>query len=93
MRDIRGRGISMIFQEPMTSLNPVIKVGRQITEVLMRHQNLSTKEARQRALDLLDAVRIPKPSYTIDTYAHELSGGMKQRVMIARSRLPASPAC
>ena len=83
MRDIRGRGISMIFQEPMTSLNPVIKVGRQITEVLMRHQNLSTKEARQRALDLLDAVRIPKPSYTIDTYAHELSGGMKQRVMIA----------
>ena len=83
MRDIRGRGISMIFQEPMTSLNPVIKVGRQITEVLMRHQNLSTKEARQRALDLLDAVRIPEPSYTIDTYAHELSGGMKQRVMIA----------
>ena len=83
MRDIRGSGISMIFQEPMTSLNPVVRVGRQITEVLMRHQNMSAKQARQRALDLLDAVRIPKPSYTIDTYAHELSGGMKQRVMIA----------
>ncbi len=83
MRDIRGSGISMIFQEPMTSLNPVVRVGRQITEVLMRHQNMSAKQARERALDLLDAVRIPKPSYTIDTYAHELSGGMKQRVMIA----------
>ncbi len=83
MRDIRGSGISMIFQEPMTSLNPVVKVGKQITEVLMRHQNMSAKQARERALDLLDAVRIPQPSYTIDTYAHELSGGMKQRVMIA----------
>lgn len=83
MRDIRGRGISMIFQEPMTSLNPVVKVGRQISEVLMRHQNMSKVQARQRALDLLDAVKIPKPTYTLDTYAHELSGGMKQRVMIA----------
>ena len=83
MRNIRGRGISMIFQEPMTSLNPVLKVGRQISEVLMRHRNLSAREARERALDLLEAVRIPKPDYTIDTYAHELSGGMKQRVMIA----------
>ncbi|MXY14455.1 MAG: ABC transporter ATP-binding protein, partial [Proteobacteria bacterium] len=83
MRDIRGSGISMIFQEPMTSLNPVVKVGKQITEVLMRHQSMSAKQARERALDLLDAVRIPQPSYTIDTYAHELSGGMKQRVMIA----------
>ena len=83
MRDIRGSGISMIFQEPMTSLNPVVRVGRQITEVLMRHQHMSAKQARERAMDLLDAVKIPKPSYTIDTYAHELSGGMKQRVMIA----------
>lgn len=83
MRDIRGSGISMIFQEPMTSLNPVVKVGRQISEVLMRHQNMTKTQAHQRALDLLDAVKIPKPSYTIDTYAHELSGGMKQRVMIA----------
>ena len=83
MRDIRGSGISMIFQEPMTSLNPVVKVGKQISEVLIRHQNMSKQQARQRALDLLGAVKIPKPFYTIDTYAHELSGGMKQRVMIA----------
>ena len=83
MRDVRGSGISMIFQEPMTSLNPVVKVGRQISEVLMRHQNMSRAQARRRVLDLLNAVRIPRPSYTIDTYAHELSGGMKQRVMIA----------
>jgi len=83
LRDIRGSGISMIFQEPMTSLNPVVKVGKQISEVLLRHQSMSKAQARQRALDLLDAVKIPKPGYTIDTYAHELSGGMKQRVMIA----------
>ena len=83
MRDIRGSGISMIFQEPMTSLNPVVKVGKQITEVLMRHKKMSKEQARKRALDLLDAVKIPKPAYTIDTFAHELSGGMKQRVMIA----------
>ncbi len=83
MRDIRGSGISMIFQEPMTSLNPVVKVGKQIGEVLIRHQNMSKAQARQRALDLLDAVNIKDPAHTIDTYAHELSGGMKQRVMIA----------
>ncbi len=83
LRDIRGSGISMIFQEPMTSLNPVVKVGKQISEVLMRHQSMSKAQARQRALNLLDAVKIPKPGYAIDTYAHELSGGMKQRVMIA----------
>jgi len=83
LRDIRGSGISMIFQEPMTSLNPVVKVGKQISEVLIRHQSMSKAQARQRALDLLDAVKIPKPGYAIDTYAHELSGGMKQRVMIA----------
>jgi len=83
MRDIRGSGISMIFQEPMTSLNPVVKVGKQISEVLIRHQGMSKAQARQRALDLLDAVNIKNPSHTIDTYAHELSGGMKQRVMIA----------
>lgn len=83
MRDIRGSGISMIFQEPMTSLNPVVKVGKQISEVLIRHQDMSKKQARQRALDLLDAVNIKNPAHTIDTFAHELSGGMKQRVMIA----------
>lgn len=83
MRDIRGSGISMIFQEPMTSLNPVVKVGKQIFEVLIRHQSMSKRQARQRALDLLNAVKIPKPAHTIDSYAHELSGGMRQRVMIA----------
>ena len=83
MRDIRGSGISMIFQEPMTSLNPVVKVGKQISEVLIRHQDMSKAQARQRALDLLDAVNIKNPAHTIDTFAHELSGGMKQRVMIA----------
>ena len=83
MRDIRGSGISMIFQEPMTSLNPVVKVGKQIAEVLIRHQNMSKTQARRRALDLLDAVNIKNPAHTINTFAHELSGGMKQRVMIA----------
>lgn len=83
MRDIRGSGISMIFQEPMTSLNPVVRVGKQISEVLIRHKDMTKAQARQRALDLLDAVNIKDPSHTIDTYAHELSGGMKQRVMIA----------
>ncbi len=83
MRNIRGSGISMIFQEPMTSLNPVTKVGKQIAEVLIRHKGMSKLQARQRALDLLDAVNIKNPAHTIDTYAHELSGGMKQRVMIA----------
>ncbi|MBT8125537.1 MAG: ABC transporter ATP-binding protein [Gammaproteobacteria bacterium] len=83
MRDIRGSGISMIFQEPMTSLNPVVKVGKQISEVLIRHKGMSKAQARQRALDLLDAVNIKDPAHTIDTFAHELSGGMKQRVMIA----------
>lgn len=83
MRDIRGSGISMIFQEPMTSLNPVVKVGRQISEVLIRHRKMPRTQARQRVLDLLDAVKIPRPSQTIDMFAHELSGGMKQRVMIA----------
>ena len=83
MRDIRGSGISMIFQEPMTSLNPVVKVGKQISEVLIRHKGMGKAQARQRALDLLDAVNIKDPAHTIDTFAHELSGGMKQRVMIA----------
>ena len=83
MRDIRGSGISMIFQEPMTSLNPVVRVGKQITEVLLRHRHIDNTEARQRALHLLDSVKIPNPAHTIDSYAHELSGGMRQRVMIA----------
>ena len=83
MRDIRGSGISMIFQEPMTSLNPVVRVGKQISEVLIRHRSMTRAQARKHVLDLLEAVRIPRPSQTIDMYAHELSGGMKQRVMVA----------
>ena len=83
MRDIRGSGISMIFQEPMTSLNPVVRVGKQISEVLIRHRGMTRAQARGHVLDLLEAVQIPRPPQTIDMYAHELSGGMKQRVMIA----------
>ncbi|MGY0021736.1 ABC transporter ATP-binding protein [Streptomyces sp. YJ-C3] len=83
LRSLRGRRLSMIFQEPMTSLNPVLTIGRQITEVLVRHQKLSKKDARARAVELLDLVGIPAPDRRIDEYPHQLSGGMRQRVMIA----------
>lgn len=83
MRKIRGNQIGMIFQEPMTSLNPVFTVGNQIAEALILHKQMSKKEARQRTLDLLDEVGIPTPHINIDAYPHELSGGQKQRVMIA----------
>lgn len=83
MRHIRGNNISMIFQEPMTSLNPVFTVGYQIEEVLKLHQKLSPKDARAKALDLLNQVGIPNPSQKINSYPHEMSGGQKQRVMIA----------
>jgi peptide/nickel transport system ATP-binding protein len=83
MRQIRGREISMIFQEPMTSLNPVFTVGYQISEVLRRHEGLSRADARQRAVELLDLVRIPAPEQRVDEYPHQMSGGMRQRVMIA----------
>jgi peptide/nickel transport system ATP-binding protein len=83
MRDVRGKDISMVFQEPMTSLNPVFRIGRQITEVLRRHERLSRAAARDRALELLSLVGIPAPESRIDDYAHQLSGGMRQRVMIA----------
>ena len=83
MRRIRGNKISMIFQEPMTSLNPVFTVGYQIAETLRLHQGLSKKEAFDRALDLLDQVGIPNPRARINAYPHEMSGGQKQRVMIA----------
>ncbi|NDV00048.1 ABC transporter ATP-binding protein [Pseudoroseicyclus tamaricis] len=82
-RRLRGNALSMIFQEPMTALNPVLTVGRQIGEVLELHQGLSGHEARQRALDMLRAVQIPAPERRLDNYPHELSGGMRQRVMIA----------
>ena len=83
LREIRGREISMIFQEPMTSLNPVFSIGYQVCEVLGRHQGLGRAEARQRAIELLDLVRIPAPAVRVDEYPHQLSGGMRQRVMIA----------
>lgn len=83
MRSIRGNDISVIFQEPMTSLNPVFRVGKQISEALILHQNLSKKEARERSIQLLRDVKIPRPTKVIDDYPHQLSGGMRQRVMIA----------
>ncbi|HUN11786.1 MAG TPA: ABC transporter ATP-binding protein, partial [Rhabdaerophilum sp.] len=83
MRAIRGNEISMIFQEPMTSLNPVLTIGRQIGESLQLHQNLSAKEAHARAVEMLRLVGIPAPERRVDEYPHQLSGGMRQRVMIA----------
>nr|PZN10236.1 MAG: peptide ABC transporter ATP-binding protein [Caldicoprobacter oshimai] len=83
MRKIRGNDISMIFQEPMTSLNPVFTVGYQISEVIMQHQNVSKKEALERAIEMLRMVKIPLPEKRIKQYPHQLSGGMRQRVMIA----------
>ena len=83
LRRVRGREISFVFQEPMTSLNPVFTVGRQIGEVLRRHLGLSRAEARARTIELLELVRIPAPERRLDDYPHQLSGGMRQRVMIA----------
>jgi oligopeptide/dipeptide ABC transporter ATP-binding protein len=83
MRNIRGNDIAMIFQEPMSSLNPVFKVGDQIMESLRLHQGLSRKEARERAIQMLRLVGIPIPEQRVDEYPHQLSGGMRQRVMIA----------
>ena len=83
MRDIRGNDIAMIFQEPMTSLSPVHTVGNQISEAIMLHQNTEKKEARERAIDALNKVRLPRPDRQVDAYPHELSGGMRQRAMIA----------
>ena len=83
MRDIRGDKISMIFQEPMTSLNPVLTIGRQIGEVLELHRHCTKVEARSRILELLKMVNIPEPESRIDEYPHQLSGGMRQRIMIA----------
>lgn len=83
MQDIRGNKISMIFQEPMTSLNPVFTVGKQISESIMRHEKLSKKEAEKKVIEMLELVGIPSPETRIKDYPHQLSGGMRQRVMIA----------
>lgn len=83
MRKIRGKDISMIFQEPMTSLNPVFTVGNQVAEAIRIHQGASKAEARKRTIELFDEVGIPDPEQRVDTYPHQMSGGQKQRVMIA----------
>ena len=83
MRRLRGDAISMVFQEPMTSLNPVLTVGRQIAETVRLHQGLSSRAARERAVAMLELVGIPSPLQRVREYPHQLSGGMRQRVMIA----------
>ena len=83
MNDIRGKDISMIFQEPMTSLNPVLTIGYQLQEVLFNHKNISKAEAREKSIALLKSVGISRSEKLIDEYPHQLSGGMRQRVMIA----------
>ena len=83
MMSIRGNDISMIFQEPMTSLNPVFTVGNQIMESIMLHQKLDKKQARDKAIEMIKLVGIPRAEAIVDSYPHELSGGMRQRIMIA----------
>jgi oligopeptide/dipeptide ABC transporter ATP-binding protein len=83
LENIRGREIAMIFQDPMTSLNPTLRIGTQITEVLRRHLNMTRDEARKRAVELLEEVHIPNAASRLDDYPHRYSGGMRQRVMIA----------
>ncbi|HXM17591.1 MAG TPA: ABC transporter ATP-binding protein [Candidatus Tumulicola sp.] len=83
MRHIRGNKISMIFQDPMTSLNPVLTIGEQIAETIMLHQHKNRRQAYERAIEMLDVVRIPEAASRIKNYPHQFSGGMRQRVMIA----------
>jgi len=90
MRNIRGNDIAMIFQEPMTSLNPVFTIGSQIIEAVVLHQKVGEKEARNRTIEMLKLVGIPDPEQRIDVYPHQMSGGMRQRVMIAMA-LSCSP--
>jgi len=90
LREIRGGAISVIFQDPMTSLNPVMRVGAQITENIMAHEALTRRQARAKAVEMLDRVGIPTPAKRLDNYPHQFSGGMRQRVMIAMA-LSCSP--
>jgi oligopeptide transport system ATP-binding protein len=84
---IRGNRLSMIFQDPMTSLNPYLTIERQMTEVLELHKNMTRRAAKKHSIEMLEAVRIPEAAHRIDQYPHELSGGMRQRVMIAMALL------
>jgi oligopeptide/dipeptide ABC transporter ATP-binding protein len=90
MQEMRGKQLSMIFQEPMTSLNPVFTIGRQISESIIKHDGATKKEARERSIEMLKLVGIPSPETRIDNYPNQLSGGMRQRVMIAMA-LSCSP--
>jgi len=83
MRDLRGRRIAMVFQDPMTSLNPVMSIGAQMSDMLRRHLGLSVRDARARSVELLDLVGIPDPARRIDDFPHQFSGGQRQRVLIA----------
>lgn len=83
MSNITGKDISMIFQEPMTSLNPVLKIGDQISEIMIRHEKMNKAQAKEKAIKMIDIVGIPRPEYIYKSYPHELSGGMRQRIMIA----------
>ncbi|MFP1644722.1 ABC transporter ATP-binding protein [Pontitalea aquivivens] len=87
MADLRGARMAMIFQEPMTALNPVLTIGRQLTETWLRHRKGSQREARDRAIDLLNRVGIPRAAERMEVYPHQLSGGLRQRVMIAMALL------
>jgi len=91
MRNYRGKDIAMIFQEPMTSLNPVVKIERQMNEILMKHEKLSKEEATLRSIEMLKSVGIPEPERRIRDYPHQFSGGMRQRIMIAMA-LQCNPA-
>ncbi|MGM0943484.1 MAG: ABC transporter ATP-binding protein, partial [Bacillota bacterium] len=85
MQKLRGKDISMVFQDPMTSLNPTMKVGNQIIEGLIKHQNMSKQDAKKKAMELLELVGIPNPEVRINQYPHQFSGGMRQRVVVAIS--------